>query len=117
MIRALPVLVLVALSACQSAPPRSPRASADAATVAACRERADEVFARQNRVDLSRRDERDAPFASSYNSGITTRGLGDRYEWGRMVAACTRGGGPGGEAPTGPTFSPSVPATQGTAMP
>lgn len=112
MIRALPVFALVALSACQSAPPRS---SADAAVIAACRDRADQIHARQNRVELSRRDERDAPFASVYNSGITTRGLGDRFEWGRNVEACVKSSGSGGDAPTGPTFSPAVPATGGTA--
>lgn len=114
MIRTLPFLALVALSACQSA---SPRSASNAATVTACREQADRIYAQQNRVDLSRRDERDAPFASTYNSGITTRGLGARYEWGRQVAACAGSGGPGGEAPTGPTFSPSVPATEGPAAP
>lgn len=113
MIRSLSLLSLMALSACQSAPPRS---AADAATLSACREQADRVYAQQNRVDLSRRDERDTPFASTYNSGITTRGLGARYERGRQVAACASGGGPGGEVGTGPTFSPTVPATEGTTV-
>ena len=113
MIRALPFLALAGLTACQSA---SPRSANDAATLAACREQADRVYAQQNRVDLSRRDERDTPFASTYNSGITTRGLGARYERGRQIAACTSGGGPGGEAGTGPTFSPAVQATEGTTV-
>jgi len=108
---AFAALTLPMLAAgCQS-PPRS---RADAATAAACRAEVDRVYAAQNRADLSQRDQRDTPFAASYNSGITTRGLGARFGWDNQVSSCvsnSSGPGAGGAAVdtgTGPTFSPTV---------
>lgn len=81
------------------------RTRADPQTAAACRARADEVYARQNRADLSRRDERDTPFSASRNSGITSAGLGDLYARDRMVASCIATSGAGSsDASTGSAF-------------
>lgn len=105
---ALAVAMLAA--GCQSAP----RSRADAASAAACRADADRVYAAQNRADLSRRDQRDTPFASSYNSGITSRGLGTLFGLDNQVSSCvSSSSSPGGgaaavDAGTGPTFSPTV---------
>ena len=82
-------------------------ARADPQVTAACRTRADDVYARQNRADLSRRDQRDSPFSSSGNTGITSAGLGERYARDRMVASCVaaNSGGSTSDASTGPTFT------------
>lgn len=102
----LSLAALLILTACQ-APPRS---RTEAATTAACRTEVDRVYAAQNRADLSRRDQRDSPFASSYLPGITTRELGARYARDNMVSSCiSNSAQPSSPAPdtgTGPTFSP-----------
>lgn len=102
------VALVSLLGACQSAP----RSSASAATDAACRVEVDRVYAAQNRADLSRRDERDTPFAASYLPGITTRQLSQRYGRDNQMASCVaQSGGQGapGEAGTGPAMSPASP--------
>ena len=102
--------LLAILGGCQQAPQRS---AANSAAAAACRSEVDRVYAAQNRADLSRRDERDTPFAGSYLSGITTRQLGAQYSRGNQMATClAQSGVPArGDAGTGSTFSPSTPAT------
>ena len=98
------------IAGCQSAP----RSRADAATAAACRAEVDRVYAAQNRAELSRRDQRDTPFAGSYNSGITSRGLGSLFGRDNQVSSCVDGSsGPNAGAATvdtgtGPTFSPTA---------
>ena len=109
---ALSLLSLLALAACA----RTPRPMADAATIAACRERADQVYEQQNRADLSRRDDRDTPFASSYTSGITTRGLGARFERGQRIAECTGGLASGAGSSAGDTMTPGGGGTSGTSV-
>ncbi len=100
--------LLALLAGCQ----QTPRSRADAAANAACRVEVDRVYAAQNRADLSRRDERDTPFAASYLSGITTRQLGARFSRDNQVASCVNNAGPSGNAATdasiGPTFSPAA---------
>ena len=88
----------------------APRSRADAAASAACRAEVDRVYAAQNRVELSQRDQRDTPFAASYNSGITSRGLGARFGRDNQVSSCVGSAGGAGagaaDAGTGPTFAP-----------
>ena len=106
----LAALVPLLAAGCQSAP----RSRADAAASAACRAEVDRVYAAQNRVELSQRDQRDTPFAGSYNSGITSRGLGTRFGRDNQLSSCiSNATGPGAAATgvdvgTGPTFSPTV---------
>ena len=102
--------LLAILGGCQQAPQRS---AANSAATAACRTEVDRVYAAQNRADLSRRDERDTPFASSYLSGITTRQLGAQFSRGNQMASCLAQAGVSsrGNDGTSPTFSPAVPAT------
>ena len=107
-----PLAGVLILAACV----RTPQTPIQAATVAACRERADQIYDRQNRADLSRRDERDTPLAASYLSGITTRGLSARFERGQRIAECTSGLASGAGSP-GPAMSPASDSTTGTAAP
>ena len=103
--------VVLLAAGCQSPTPRS---RANAAAETACRAEADRVYAAQNRADLSQRDQRDTPFANSYDSGITSRGLGTRFGFDNQVSSCvSNSASPGAGAQavdpgTGPTFSPTV---------
>ncbi len=107
---AIAVAVTLVTAGCQSAP----RSRADMATAAACRAEVDRVYAAQNRAELSQRDQRDTPFAGSYNSGITSRGLGALFGRDNQVSSCvSKSSGPnaGGsivDSGTGPTFSPAA---------
>lgn len=88
----------------------SGRSRPSAATTAACRAETDRVYAAQNRVDLSTRDQRDAPFADSYLPGITSRGLGARFGRDNLEASCLNNAGnpTAADGQPGPTFSPSA---------
>ena len=101
---AAPVLV----AACAGAQPRS---AADRAVSAACRQDVDRVYAAQNRRELSFRDQRDTPFASNYNSGVVSAGLGSRFGRDNDVTSCVNLNRPGAsslDTGTGPTFSPAA---------
>lgn len=103
--------VALACAGCMAPPPRSP---ADVAVRTDCREQVDRQYNAQNRVDLTRRDERDFAFAGSYNSGISSRGLSAEYSREKMIDGCLRAAG-GRSAATpgvGPAFSP--PSSAGT---
>lgn len=82
----------------------------DNETRLACRQQVERQYNAQNRVDLTRRDERDQPFASTYNGGISSRGLGAQYHREEMESACLRQSGDAGATATpgvGPAFSPA----------
>ena len=113
-------LLAVALAAaCSPPPPISPQDRADRQARAACRERADAIYAQQNRGTIyGRQDERLTPFSSSYTPGVTTRGLGDQYGLDTMVADCLRNA----QAQTpdqsaGPTMQPTARSTGGPLSP
>ncbi len=109
----LPVL-LALLAACTPAPPPSPAQRAQRAEAAACRSDADASFEKQNRYLLSERDTTDAPFSASGVSGITTRGLSQRYGYDQDLSRClaaTRSGNP-----NGPSTSTQPPPPAGTPM-
>ncbi len=87
---------------------RTPPTHRDVAALAACRQRADEVYQKQNRAELYRSDEfatssRDAPFASTGLPGITTRGLSGEYARDVLVDDCLNASG----APQGAKLSPA----------
>ena len=99
-------LLALSLAGCYRAPPPT-RADVDAK--AECRQQVERQYNAQNRVDLTRRDERDFAFAGNYNSGISSRGLGAEYGREQMVSNCLRSIGDNASAPTpgvGPAFSP-----------
>jgi len=67
-----------------------------AAQSAACRQRADEVYDRQNRADLYRSDihaggARDAMFSGTGSPGASIGALSARFARDRMVDDCLRG--------------------------
>ncbi len=101
------LLIALIICGCQQAP----RSQADRATTVQCRAETDRVYAAQNRADLSRRDERDSPFAGSYLPGITTRDLGAKFGRDNDMASCVarnRGSSTVDSSP-GTTFSPVAP--------
>lgn len=75
---------LILLAGCQQ--PSRPRASS--AATAACRTEVDRVYAKQNRGELSYRDQRDTPFAAGYLAGNTTSGLSSEYGRDNMYSSC-----------------------------
>ena len=113
MVRRAILSLLVALAAaCTPLPPPTPAQRAQRAEAAACRADADASFAAQNRYLLSERDTTDAPFSSSGVSGITTRGLSQRYGYDEDLSRClaaTKSGNP-----NGPSTSTQPPADLGT---
>jgi hypothetical protein len=105
---------LIALAACSPPPAPTAQSRANQATLAACRHRADETYLRQNRASLYMQDDRDSPGSSTYVSGITTRGLSDRYGWDSQVSDCVRNQGAAEE--TAPAPTPARPASTGPTM-
>jgi hypothetical protein len=105
---------LILLAGCQQAP----RRHGSAAAAAACRSEVDRVYAKQNRAELSYRDQRDTPFAAGYLAGNPTQGLSAAYGRDTMYDSCmSNSAGPdasvgAGAAPPaaniGGTFTPAV---------
>jgi len=90
----LTVLFGATLLAGCAAPATGPRPSA--AQAAACRQRADEVYDRQNRADLYRSDTyaggtRDAMFSSTGSPGASVGLLSARFARDRLLDDCLRG--------------------------
>ena len=84
----------------------------DQAKVAECRSRTDQIYrVRDRAANLLGSDQRDTPFASNYDVGDTSRGLGHLFGQDRMEANCLRGLGDAAPAPasTGPAFTPDRP--------
>ncbi len=111
--------VAIALAAVGCARP-APPTTADASVRAECRQTVEREYAAQNRADLTRRDERDFAFAGSYNSGISSRGLGAEFSRDQMVTDClrSRGDAAGQPAPgVGPAFSPTQQGTGSSLRP
>ena len=99
---------LTALGFARCSPPPTPQARADQQTLAACRQRADQIYAEQNRGAGYDTDYRSSPFSSSYTPGITTRGLGERYSRDTMIADCVRNAGSDVDRSAGPTMEPTA---------
>jgi hypothetical protein len=95
---ALPVAAIAVatlLSGCAGSASRA-HGGATAATIAACRSRADEVYDKQNRDQVYRSDTyaggtRDAPFSSTGLPGITSNGLSGRYARDTLEDDCING--------------------------
>lgn len=104
------LLLLVPMLATGCQAPRETRA--DAGKVAACRARTDQVYRQQDRAaNILATDQRDTPFATSYEPGNVSRGLGHLFGQDRTQANCLRGVGAAatGDASIGPGFTPDRP--------
>ncbi len=106
-------LALLAVTGCAASAPQTPATRASAAASAACRANTEESFNRQNRYMLSERDTTDAPFSTSGVTGITTRGLTQRYDYDTQLASCLSASGNSGgnvvSQPGPPTGTPVAP--------
>lgn len=105
------VLALLAAAGC--APPQTTSSRQDAAALAACRTRTDQVYQKQNRYLMSERDQRDTPYASTGLPSNTAAGLGQRFGYDQMLAGCLNQNGPAAgtssQPGTAPAMSPSAP--------
>jgi hypothetical protein len=103
---AVPIGILLgalALSACDSAPPTG-QAKADAATQAACRQRADQIYEQQNRGQIySPQSQVNMPYSANYVPDVPNRGLSDVFAHDRVVSDCVRNTGTGAERPPRPS--------------
>ncbi len=80
-------LAALVLPACT---PRPPVSRHDAATISACRQRAEQIYLQQNRAELFRSDQTSSPFGASGLTGVTSTGLGQRYGYDTTVNNCVR---------------------------
>ena len=88
MVRAfLPVLLAILAAGC-SPRPTTTASRGTAAAVASCRADANRAFIRQNRYLLSERDQTANPYSTSGDTGVTTNGLTQRYDYDTQVADC-----------------------------
>ena len=86
-----------ALAAC-AGPSRGPQAEADAATRAACQQRAEQVYDQQNRAEIySPQSQVNTPYSANYAPASSGRGLSDLFVHERMVSDCVRNTGTGTE--------------------
>lgn len=81
------ILSLIGVSACDMLPARH-ESPTNLSGAASCRQRADDIFLKQNRAYLTQRDTRDSPFSSTGLAGVTSAGLGSRYGRDEMVDDC-----------------------------
>jgi hypothetical protein len=87
----------LALSACD-APPQTGQAQADAATRAACQQRAEDADRQQNRAEIySPPPTVNTPFSANYTPDVSDRGLSDLFVHDRMISDCVRNTGTGAE--------------------
>jgi hypothetical protein len=91
------LLGAVVLSGCDASP-RSGQAQADAATRAACQQRAEQAYEQQNRGEIySPPSQVNTPYSANYAPGVSGRGLSDLFVHDRMVSDCVRNTGTGEE--------------------
>lgn len=90
------VLAAVTLCACEAPAPLRGQAQADAQTVAACRERANQIFDQQNRGTIfSGQSQVNTPFSANWTPDVPNRGLSQAFGFDRMVNDCIRNTGTG----------------------
>lgn len=102
---AIPLVLAVVVAGCG---PRLDAASSRSSVSAraSCRASTEASFNRQNRRLLSERSTIDAPFSTSGVTGITTRGLTERYNYDTQLQSCLAGAGSSG---AGATSQPEPP--------
>jgi hypothetical protein len=88
------VLLLLLAGCAGSASPPSGQARADAETVAACRERAEQVYDIRHRGDIySPPPQVDTPFSSNYAPGTPDQTLAALHEHDELINDCVRNTG------------------------
>jgi hypothetical protein len=103
----LALLALAGLTGCgHPIGSTSDRAGATPKEMAACRQRADEVYSRQNpgavyRADMLAGGQRDSPFAGSGQPGEPGEGLPARYSRETMLDECLNGLSGSADVPPG----------------
>ncbi len=106
-------LAALALAGCTE-PPASSASSetrSDAATLDACRRRANEIYDRQNRASIfAANSGLNSPSSGAYVSGQTDRGLSARFAQEQLIRECVRNAG--GSAEVSPAAPPPTPAPQ-----
>jgi outer membrane biogenesis lipoprotein LolB len=106
-LRILAALTAISLSACAGDAPQGGQAQADAATTAACRQRANEVYDRQNRAAIySANSSSNAPFSANYTPDVSDRGLSQLFAHDKLVSDCVRNTGTGAERSQPPPNQP-----------
>jgi hypothetical protein len=109
MSRLIVLLLPAALLQCAPPPPPTGQTRADAATLNACRERADAAYDRTHRDSIYSINNRDSPFSANYTPGLVDRGLPQRYGRDSMVRDCVRNTGTETDrTPAGPA-APATP--------
>jgi hypothetical protein len=92
-VRVFFLLTAVAIAGCDSPAPTG-QAQADAATASACRQRANEVFDRQNRGQIfSPQSQVNTPFSANYAPNDGSQGLSQLFAHNRMIDDCVRNTG------------------------
>jgi hypothetical protein len=87
------LLGAIVVSACDVGAP-SGQERADAATQAACRQRAEQAYEQQNRGQIySPASQVNTPYSNNYLPANTGRGLSDLFTHDRMVNDCVRNTG------------------------
>ena len=118
-LRPLALAILLGVAVLPGCTP-PPSTTATPAQAAACRQRADEVYERQNRADVYRSDTyasgtRDAMFSSTGSPAAAVMGLSGRFARDRMLADCLRGAANNvastPDAPA-PAVAPAAPAAR-----
>jgi hypothetical protein len=108
---------IVPLGACTYFANNDVRSGASASDIAACRKRADEIYARQNRgeiylADMYAAGGRDSPYATSTVNGNTSAGLAGRFQREQFEDDCLRSTSnlspPPGESEPGATGGPAT---------
>ena len=106
--------VLLLLATCAPAPVTQ-ESRANQATVAACRERAEDVYVRQNRDLIYQNDTSSTPYSAGPNTGIPTHGLSSLFAHQQVLDDCVRN--TGSEAPRDDNAVAAPPGGPGAATP
>lgn len=92
--------MVLALTACAGSalPPTTSDARENAATMAACRQRAEQVYDIRHRDAIyAMQSGANSPYSASYVPGVPERGLSQLYEQDTMVSDCVRNTGVEGD--------------------